>query len=122
MLLATVASVNPALSLWGTAENQRGAITLVAGVLFFLLLTDVLRRPDQVIRLVKVLILASVPVVVYGLVQELGLDPLLWISDSVSPVHATLGRSNYLGAYLAIVASWTLALVVMEINDRDKTS
>lgn len=113
VLLATVASVDRRLSLWGTADNPRGASTILASVLFFLLLVDVLRRPAQVTRLIKALILASVPVVFYGFVQALGLDPLPWISDSVSPVHATLGRSNFLGAYLAMVAPWTLAMIVL---------
>ncbi len=113
VLLATVASVDRRLSLWGTPDNPHGAVTFLAGVLFFLLLASTLRRPKDVIRLVQVLILASVPVTLYGFVQALGLDPLPWISDSVSPVHATLGRSNFLGAYLAMVAPWTLAMLVL---------
>lgn len=113
VLLATAISVDSRLSLWGTPDNPAGAVTLLAGVLFFLLLASVLRGPAQVNRLVHVLILASVPVMVYGFAQALGLDPLPWITDSVSPVHATLGRSNFLGAYLAMVAPWTLALAVL---------
>ena len=112
VLVATAASINPLLSLWGERENPRGAFTILLGVIFFLLLVDVLRRPAQVTRLVRVLILASVPVIVYGFAQALGLDPLPWITNSVSPVHATLGRSNFLGAYLAMVAPWTLAFAV----------
>lgn len=113
VLLATANSVDSRLSLWGTPDNPAGAVTLLAGVLFFLLLASVLRWPAQINRLVYVLILASVPVMVYGFVQALGLDPLPWITDSVSPVHSTLGRSNFLGAYLAMVAPWTLALAVL---------
>lgn len=113
VLLATAASVDPRLSLRGTDDKPLAAVTLAAGVIFFLALADGLRRPDQVLRLVKGLNVASVPVTIYGVAQALGLDPLPWISDSVSPVHATLGRSNYLGAYLAMVAPWTLALVLL---------
>lgn len=113
VLLATAISVDSRLSLWGTSDNPAGAVTLLAGVLFFLLLASVLRWPAQINRLVHMLILASVPVMVYGFAQALGLDPLPWITDSVSPVHATLGRSNFLGAYLAMVAPWTLALAVL---------
>ena len=113
VLFATALSVNPMLSLLGTPDNPRGTVTILAGVLFCWLLADVLRRPTQINRLVQVLILASVPVMVYGYAQALGLDPLPWITDSVSPVHATLGRSNFLGAYLAMVAPWTLALVLL---------
>ncbi|MEI2692400.1 MAG: O-antigen ligase family protein [Anaerolineae bacterium] len=113
VILATVLSVDRRLSLWGTPDDPAGAVTLLAGVLFFVLLTSVLRRPAQINRLVQMLILASVPITVYGFAQALGLDPLPWITDSVSPVHATLGRSNFLGAYLAMVAPWTLALAVL---------
>lgn len=113
VLLATAISVDSRLSLWGTPDNPAGAVTLLAGVLFFLLLANVLRWPAQINRLVHMLILASVPIMVYGFAQALGLDPLPWITDSVSPVHATLGRSNFLGAYLAMVAPWTLALAVL---------
>lgn len=113
VLLATVASVNRRLSLWGTPDNPHGVVTILVGVLFFLLLASTLRQPKNVIRLVQVLILASVPVTLYGFVQALGLDPLPWVSDSVSPVHATLGRSNFLGAYLAMVAPWTLAMPML---------
>lgn len=113
VLLATAVSVNPRLSISGTADNPRGAVATLAGVLFFLLLADVLRQSAQINRLVRVVILASVSVTFYGFAQALGLDPLPWITDSVSPVHATLGRSNFLGAYLAMVAPWTLALVAL---------
>lgn len=112
VLLATATSIDPRLSLWGRRDSSRGALTILAGVIFFVLLVDVLRRPAQVTRLVRLLILASVPAIVYGFAQALGLDPLPWITDSVSPVHATLGRSNFLGAYLAMVAPWTLAFAV----------
>ncbi len=40
--------------------------------------------------------------------QALGLDPLPWVTDSVSPVHSTIGRSNFLGAYIAMLIPFTL--------------
>jgi O-antigen ligase len=102
-LIATVTARFP-LSLG--APN--GPATTLSGVLFFLLLTRELRSGEQLQRLVTAIILGSIPVSLYGLVQAGGLDPLPWVSDSVSPVLSTLGRSNFLGAYLAVVIPLTV--------------
>lgn len=114
-LVATALSPEPWLSLWGPAHNPHGAFTTVCGVAFFLLLTDALRRGGRLDRLVTAMLLGSVPVAVYGLVQYFGQDPLPWITDAVSPVLSTMGRSNFLGAYLAMVVPFTL----LRLADRD---
>lgn len=107
-LVATALSPEPWLSLWGPAHNPHGAFTTVCGVAFFILLTDALRHGGRLDRLVTATLLGSVPVAVYGLVQYFGQDPLPWITDAVSPVLSTMGRSNFLGAYLAMVVPFTL--------------
>jgi len=113
-LLATVVAVKPTLSLWGRPDNPQGLLTTLCTVAFFLLLTAGLGTQAQFERMVTALILGSVPVVVYGLSQFVGLDPLPWITDSVSPVLSTMGRSNFLGAYLAMVIPFTLLRIADE--------
>jgi len=116
--LATVTSIDPRLSLWGARDNPQGAITALCVVVFFLLVANALRTGKQLDRMTTALLLGSVPVVVYGLSQYLGLDPLDWITDSVSPVLSTMGRSNFLGAYLAMVIPFTLARIVIRRSGR----
>jgi len=53
----------------------------------------------------------TVPVIIYGFIQYSGLDSLTWASSSPSPVFSTLGRSNFLGAYLAMTLPFTLAMI-----------
>jgi hypothetical protein len=106
--LAAVTSAHPAASLWGTQENPQGILTLLCAIAFFLGMTPLLRAPGYARRIITCLLLSSVPVVLYGWAQYLGLDPLPWMTDSVSPVLSTLGRSNFLGAYLAVVIPFTL--------------
>ncbi len=108
-VLATAMSVDPALSLWGTHDNPQGTLILLCGVAFFLSMAILLRATYYARQTVTCLLLGSVPVAVYGLAQYLGLDPLPWMTDSVSPVLSTMGRSNFLGAYLAMVAPFTLS-------------
>lgn len=106
-ILATIFSVDPRQSLWGTITRQ-GALTVLFLVLFFILIADALRSSLQVDRLVTTLIVVSVPVAIYGWLQYFGLDPLEWETTSLSPVHSTVGYSLFLGAFLAMVIPFTL--------------
>ena len=111
--LATVTSIDPRLSFWGSRDNLQGVMTVLIVVVFFLLIANALRTREQLDRMTTALLLGSIPVAVYGLSQYLGLDPLNWITDSVSPVLSTMGRSNFLGSYLAMVIPFTLARIVI---------
>lgn len=105
---ATLWSVDPRLSLWGSFERRQGLITLGAYLLLFYLVARDLHTPRQVARLLTVLSWASAPVVLYGLCQAAGWDAFAWHSDAASSVLATLGRANFLGSYLVLVIPLTL--------------
>lgn len=109
--LATAVSIDIRTSLWGDAYPH-GALLTLAVLLFFLLLTAALQAQQQVEQLIRVILISSVPVSFYGIIQFIGLDPLVWSHDSVSPVQATLGRSLYLGGYLAMVIPFTLSRLI----------
>ncbi|CAG0937069.1 hypothetical protein TFLX_05975 [Thermoflexales bacterium] len=104
---ATVLSVNPRLSLWGSYERQQGLLTLGAYLMLFLFTATNLRTRTQVDRLWNALVWGSAPLVVYGLLQALGPDPLAWQTDAASPVLSTIGRANFFGSYLALVIPLT---------------
>jgi O-antigen ligase/Flp pilus assembly protein TadD len=107
LALATALSVNPRASLWGSYERQQGLLTLGTYLALFLLTTTNLRTRAQVERLWVALVWGSAPVIAYGLVQAVGLDPLDWRTDAASPVLSTVGRANFLGSYLALVMPLT---------------
>lgn len=108
LALATALSVNPRLGLWGSYERQQGLLTLAAYLALFLLTATRLRTRAQAERLWAVLVWGSAPVVAYGLVQAVGLDPLDWQTDAASSVLSTVGRANFLGSYLVLVVPLTL--------------
>jgi O-antigen ligase len=119
VILATVGSIDAATSLWGT-PTRPGAITILGALSFALLLASALRTTAQADRLMRALVAGSVPVSVYGVLQYLGADPLPWTTDSVSRVLSTMGRSNFLAAYLAMIAPFTLARVAVS-RDRGES-
>jgi len=107
-ILATLFSTNPLLSAQGSYDRMPGLITLLCYLALFLLVADGLREPAQVRRLLAAIAGGSAPVVAYGLLQAAGLDPLGWRVEG-APVISTLGRSNFLGAYLVLALPLTLA-------------
>jgi len=110
LLLATTLSVNPRVSLMGTLDRQQGLLTQLCYIFLFIAVAVWLRSEAQARRLVTALVWGSAPVVIYGLLQALFLDPLDWRSDAASQVHSTLGRANFFGTYLVLVIPMTVSL------------
>jgi hypothetical protein len=107
-LIATLLSVDTRVS-WLGPGNGHGTVVTIGLVIFFLLAADAVRTWEEVDRVVTALLIGSVPIALYGLVQYVGLDPLLWRTATVSPVQGTLGLSVFCGAYLVLVMPFTLA-------------
>ena len=112
-VLATLASVNPRTSLWGSYERQQGLLTRLAYLGLFLFMAANLRGRAQVRRLLATIAWGSTPAVVYGLLQAVGIDPLDWRTDAASPVLSTVGRANFMGSYLVLVIPLTIGRTVL---------
>lgn len=106
--IATIFATDPRVSLWGLYERQQGWLTLAACVILFFGAVQFLRSPDSIGRLRTAIVAGSAPVVAYGIVQAMGLDPLAWQTDAESSVLSTLGRSNFVGSYLAMLIPLTV--------------
>ncbi|MFQ5594843.1 MAG: tetratricopeptide repeat protein [Anaerolineae bacterium] len=109
---ATAVAVDPGLSLWGSYARAQGLLTLTSYILLFFVISARLRAPPQAWRLVGAMTLTAVPLIGLGLAQALGWRPAGLVTDARSQVFATLGRSNFLGAYLAMLLPLTLALTL----------
>jgi O-antigen ligase len=109
VLLSTALGIMPRVSLAGSHLRNFGLFTESTHVLLFLAVLFGLRTVAQLWRAIDVLIASSVAVVVYGLTQAFGLDPLGPINAAGrgSPIVSTLGNSLFLGGYLvtAILAT-----------------
>jgi len=116
LVASTLFSTNRLQSAQGSYERMQGALTTLCQLALFLMIVDRLRSPAQVERLLAAIAWGSAPVALYGLLQALKLDPLPWTVEG-SRVISTLGRSNFVGAYLVLVLPITLACLVQA---RDK--
>ncbi len=106
--VATAASVAPRISLLGSYQRLQGTLSTLSYVVIFVLMLQGLRRREQLDRLLGAIILTSLPVAAYGLLQHYELDPLPW-GDVTQRVASSMGDPRAVGAYLIMVIPLTLA-------------
>ena len=111
-ILATLASVTPRVSLWGSYQRLQGTYTTLSYIVVFFLALQGLRTREQIERLVTIAILVSLPISLYGILQHYGRDPLPWAADVTRRVASNMGNSIFVAAYLIMVVPLTLARVV----------
>ncbi len=111
-LVSTVLSVNPWVSFFGSYQRLQGTYTTLAYIVLFLVILQGLRTRAQVERLLTVIILNSLPIALYGLVQRNKLDPLPWGGDVTRRVASNMGNAIFVAAYMIMAAPPTLSRVV----------
>lgn len=116
-IISTIFSVTPAISLWGSYPRLQGAYTTFSYLVIFGALVVHLRRREQVERLIGMIILSSLPVSLYGILQRYGLDPIPWGGDVSQRIASNLGNSIFVAAYLIMVFPLTLLRIVDSFED-----
>jgi tetratricopeptide (TPR) repeat protein len=111
-ILATIASVTPRASLWGSYQRLQGTYTTFSYIIIFFLALQGLRTREQLERLVTVAILVSLPIALYGILQHYDRDPLPWAASVTGRVASNMGNAIFVAAYLIMVVPLTLARVV----------
>jgi len=111
-LLSTLLSVTPRVSLLGSYQRLQGTYTTLAYIVIFFIVLQRLRTRTQLDRLITVVILNSLPIALYGLIQHNRLDPLPWGGDVTQRVASNMGNPIFVAAYLIMAALPTLARVI----------
>jgi len=107
-ILTTITSIFPRVSLWGAYERMQGTYTSLSCMLIFLLALQTLRTREQLERLITAIVLVSLPVALYGIVQHYKLDPMPWTADIAGRVVSSIGNPIFVAAYLIMVVPLTV--------------
>ena len=119
--LSTLMSVAPAEALLGSFSRAQGLTTLLSWLVLFVALTTWARTQGVRERILSVIVLASIPVCAYGLLQRGGWDPLPWSVDMSARCSSTLGNPVFLGGYLAMLLTPTVYLAARSWERRKAT-
>lgn len=111
-LVSNALSVTPHVSFFGSYQRLQGTYTTLAYIVIFGLMVGTIRSRAQVGRVVTAVIITSIPVAFYGVLQHYGLDPLPWGGDVTKRVAGSLGNSIFIAAYLIMAVPLTLARIL----------
>ncbi len=107
-LISTALSVVPRISLLGSYVRMQGTYTFISYVAIFFMVVTHLRSRAQLNRIIYAIVLTSLPISIYGIIQHYGLDPLPWGGDVKERVAANMGNAIFVAAYLIIALFLTL--------------
>ena len=99
-----------ASSVGGSYQRPQGTYTFLSYVVIALLAAGHLRTPAQIRRLQHAIILTSLPIAIYGIVQHYGIDPLPG-AETYKRAAANAGNAIFLAAYLIMAFFFTLERV-----------
>lgn len=116
-VLATLTSIVPGVSWWGSYQRMQGTYTNLSYVVFALLLVKFLTSREQLLRLIASTVMSALVPALYGIVQHLELDPLPWKGDVITRVASTMGNSIFIAAYLILVIPLAIAFMVISIRN-----
>lgn len=109
--LATVFSVAVFVSWFGSYQRLQGTYSFLAYVTIAGLTAATMRRSEQVRRFQHTVIVTSLAISIYGVIQHYNLDPLPWGGDVTTRVAANAGNAIFLAAYLIMAFFLTLERV-----------
>ena len=110
-LISTFFGVARFVSWWGSYQRLQGTYTFLSYIVIALLTIAHLRRPDQIRRLQHTIVVTSLPIAIYGVIQHLQVDPLPWGGDTTTRVAGNAGNAIFLAAYLIMAFFFTLERV-----------
>ena len=110
-LIATIFSINPRVSFWGSYQRLQGTYTVLSYITIFFALIFTIDNKSQIDRIVTTIILVSLPISLYGILQRFGLDPIPWGGDVMKRIAANMGNSIFIAAYLIMVFPLTVVKI-----------
>ncbi len=111
-VISTLFSISPLVSIWGSYQRLQGLYSSLTYMVVFALVAGNLHTREQVDRLVTTVIIGSIPVGLYGIVQKYGLDPLPWAGDVTTRVAANMGNAIFVASYLIMVIPLSFSRLV----------
>lgn len=116
-LVSNIFSVTPAISWAGSYQRLQGTYTTLSYLVIFLVTISTMRTSAQARRLVTAVIISSIPVAFYGLLQHFDLDPLPWAGDTTQRVAGHMGNAIFIAAYLIMAVPPTLSRIIVSFNN-----
>jgi tetratricopeptide (TPR) repeat protein/O-antigen ligase len=114
--VATLGSIQPRLSIWGTGERGQGLVQILAVLLVFAGAAWVGRAGERRERMLAALLAASIPVSFYAIAQALQLEVIPGKVESTARAFGTLANPIFLGAFMMLLIPICLYRLVESVK------
>jgi tetratricopeptide (TPR) repeat protein len=115
-IVSSIFSVTPDASLWGSYQRLQGTYSQFSYMMLGVMVLGNMRSRAQFERLINFMLLTSLPVALYGLLQALRLDPLPWAGDTATRVASSMGNAIFVAAWLIMVVPFTLYRLFLGVS------
>ena len=114
--LSTVLSISPPTAFFGKYRRFEGLASFINYAVIYFLVLQFADRPSRVRRLAQSLFWSGVVVAGYGVMQNLGLEPVKWgqLPFEARRAFSTYGNPDLLGGFLMFSLPISLGLVFSE--------
>lgn len=111
---STLFSIDRNMSIFGYYSRFNGGIlSLISySILYFAFVSNINKK--QTILIIKTVIASTLLVLIYAILQKMGIDKNIWVQDVQTRVFSTFGQPNWLAAFLVITFPIVLALSFKE--------
>ncbi len=103
MIISTVFSMDPMMSLIGTYKRYEGLTAITCYMIQFFIIINFINTKPKLYRLIKAIIYAGLASSCYGMIQHFGKDPLSWESWSPWRIIGNFGNPVFYSAYAEMV-------------------
>jgi tetratricopeptide (TPR) repeat protein len=111
-VIASALSIVPRVSIFGSYQRLQGLYSMLSYIVIFWMIVMNLRRREQLDRFVTVVVMTSLPIAFYGLIQHSNKDPLPWGGDVTQRVAANMGNPIFVAAYLIMAFFLTMGRLI----------
>jgi O-antigen ligase/Flp pilus assembly protein TadD len=109
--LATVFAIDPQVAVFGAWRRYLGLTQMADDVVVYAAAVVLLPTARDLARLATVTLAAASVVVAYMFIQQLGLDPVVYIQRNIRPI-GTFGQPDLSSAFAGLVSAVALGLAV----------
>jgi O-antigen ligase/tetratricopeptide (TPR) repeat protein len=114
-LVSTIFTVTPDASIFGSYQRLQGFYSQMTYMMLGIMVIANMRTRAQVDRLINFMLMASLPVALYGVIQALKLDPLPWAGDTSTRVASSMGNAIFVAAWLIMVVPLTIYRLAVSV-------
>lgn len=115
-LISSLFSITMDATLWGSYQRGQGTYTQYSYMMLGIIVLANLRTRKQIDRVINFMLLTSLPVALYGVVQALHADPLPWAGDTATRVASSMGNAIFVAAWLIMVVPFALYKLIVGVS------